>query len=46
MVCTVVVMKEDEGFVAKDLRTSVADQGDTIEEALSNLKAALELYYE
>ena len=32
--------------VAKDLRTSVTDQGDTMNEALSNLKEALELYYD
>ncbi len=46
MVCTVIITKEDDKYIAKDARTSVADQGDTIEEALSNLKEALELYYD
>ena len=46
MICTVVISKEDDAFIAKDIRTSVTDQGETIEEALSNLKEALELYYE
>ncbi len=46
MVCTVIVYKEDDAYIAKDIRTNIADQGDTIEEALSNLKEALELYYE
>lgn len=46
MICTVAVFKEDDMFVAKDLRTSVVDQGDTIDEALAGLKEALELYYE
>ena len=46
MICTVAVTKEDDTFIAKDIRTSVVDQGDTIEEALNNLKEALELYYE
>lgn len=46
MICTVAIFKEDDMFIAKDLRTCVVDQGDTIDEALSNLKEALELYYE
>ncbi|MBO4266412.1 MAG: hypothetical protein J5910_04405 [Lachnospiraceae bacterium] len=46
MLCTVVVFKEDDVYIAKDLRTSVADEGDTMEESLANLKAALELYYD
>lgn len=46
MICTVAVFKEDGMYIAKDLRTSVADQGDTIDEALTGLKEALELYYE
>lgn len=45
MVCTVIITKEDDTYIAKDARTNVADQGATIEEALSNLKEALELYY-
>ena len=46
MVCTVVISKEDDMYIAKDLRTNIADQGDTVEEALSNLKEGLELFYE
>lgn len=46
MLCTVVVTKEDDTYIAKDVATSVVDQGDTIEEAIENLKEALELYYE
>ena len=46
MICTVVVSKEDDMYIAKDLKTNIADQGDSIEEALSNLKEALELFYE
>ncbi len=46
MICTVVISKEDNSYIAKDLRTNIADQGDTMDEALSNLKEALELYYE
>ena len=37
---------EDDVYIAKDLRTNVVDEGDTLEEALSNLKEGLELYYE
>ena len=40
----VIVQKEEEWYVAKCLDNSVASQGKTIEEALSNLKEALELY--
>ena len=46
MICTVVITKEDDVYIAKDLRTSVTDQGDTMEEALANIKEALELYYD
>ena len=46
MVCTVAITKEDDMYIAKDIQTSIADQGSTIEEALSNLKEALELYYD
>ena len=46
MICTVAIFREDDTYIAKDLRTSVADQGDTIDEALAGLKEALELYYE
>ncbi len=46
MICTVAIYKEDDMYIAKDLRTNVVDQGDTIDEALDGLKEALELYYE
>ena len=40
----VMVQKEEKWYVAKCLDNSVASQGKTIEEALENLKEALELY--
>ena len=40
----VVVQKEEKWYVAKCLDNNVASQGKTIEEALDNLKEALELY--
>lgn len=46
MVCTVIISKEDSLYIAKDIRTNIADQGNTPEEALNNLQEALELYYE
>jgi len=42
----VIVQKEADWYVAKCVDNSVASQGKTIEEALGNLKEALELYYE
>ena len=44
--CTVVIQKEDNWFVATDIVSGVASQGETIDEATSNLKEALSLYYE
>ena len=43
---TVLIQKEDDWYVSKCLENSVASQGKTIEEAIANLKEALELYYE
>ena len=43
---TVTVQQEDNWFVAKCLENSVASQGKTIDEAIENLKEALELYFE
>ncbi|MDD2481724.1 MAG: type II toxin-antitoxin system HicB family antitoxin [Lutispora sp.] len=43
---TVLVQKEDNWYVAKCIDNNVASQGKTIEESLTNLKEALELYYE
>lgn len=42
----IIVQKEDEWYVAKCVENSVASQGKTIEEALENLREALELYNE
>lgn len=41
-----IIIEEDGGFVALNPDTDVASQGDTLEEALTNLKEALELYLE
>jgi predicted RNase H-like HicB family nuclease len=41
-----IVTEEDGGFVALNPDTNVASQGDNINEALVNLKEALELYFE
>ncbi|MCC8160525.1 MAG: type II toxin-antitoxin system HicB family antitoxin [Oscillospiraceae bacterium] len=43
---TVVIQKEDNWYVATALESGVASQGKTIDKALSNLKEALELYFE
>lgn len=43
---TVVVWKEKEGYVSKCPELGVASCGDTISEANSNLKEAIELYIE
>ena len=41
-----IVLKEDDYYVAIEPITNVASQGKSIEEALENLKEALELYLE
>lgn len=41
-----ITWKEDNWFVAKALEVEVASQGKTENEALTNLKEALELYFE
>lgn len=41
-----VITEENGGFVAMNPDTSVASQGDTIQEALKNLQEALALYLE
>ena len=43
---TAVVTKEGKWYVAKSLEVEVASQGETIEDALENLKEALQLYFE
>ena len=42
----VIIKKEDEWYVEKCIDNNIASQGKTIEEALKNLKEAIELYYE
>lgn len=42
----VVVWREEKHFVAQCLNVDVSSFGDTKEEALTNLKEALELYFE
>ena len=43
---TVVVSQDDNWYVAKCLENFTASQGKSIEEALNNLREALELYLE
>jgi len=43
---TVSIVKDDAWYVASCLENHVASQGKSEEEALDNLKEALELYYE
>lgn len=42
----VIIQKEDAWYVAKCIDNNVASQGKSIEEALANLKEAVELYYQ
>uniref|UniRef100_UPI0035C99BDB type II toxin-antitoxin system HicB family antitoxin n=1 Tax=uncultured Sphingomonas sp. TaxID=158754 RepID=UPI0035C99BDB len=46
MQVTAVLTPEDDGYVAYNPETGTASQGDTIEEALVNLREAVELYLE
>lgn len=43
---TSVIWKEKEGYVSKCPELGVASAGDSVEEALRNLKEAVELYLE
>jgi len=43
---TISIHQEDEWYVAKCLENNVASHGKSIDEALTNVKEALELYYE
>jgi len=43
---TATVLKEAEWYVAQCLEVDVASQGESKEEALRNLKEALELHFE
>ena len=40
------VCKEGEWYVAQALEVDVASQGETVKDALSNLREALELHFE
>jgi predicted RNase H-like HicB family nuclease len=42
----VVIYQEDDGYVAQCLNVNVASEGDSEEEALANIREALELYFE
>lgn len=41
-----VVWKEDKYFVSRCINVEVSSFGETIEEAINNLKEAVELYFE
>jgi predicted RNase H-like HicB family nuclease len=43
---TAAIMNEPPWYVARCLEVEVASQGATVDEALANLKEALELYFE
>ena len=43
---TASVCKEGEWYVAQALETDVASQGETFDQALDNLREALELHFE
>ena len=46
MTIPVIITSEENWYVATDTTTGIASQGKTIESSLSNLKEALQLYYE
>ena len=46
MKLSAIISKEEEEYVALCPELDVASQGDSIEEALANLKEAVELYLE
>ncbi len=43
---TAIIQREEEMYVAKCPEIGTASQGDTVEEAIQNLKEATELYLE
>lgn len=43
---TIIIQKEEEWYVATSIESGVASQGKTMDEAIANLKEALELFYE
>lgn len=46
MTFTAAITHEGDWWVARCLQVEVTSQGDTLEEALANLREALELYFE
>ncbi len=46
MQITAVLTPEEDGYVSYNPETGVASQGDTIDEALANLREAVELWLE
>ena len=46
MLFTAIVTREKKFYVALAPDVDIASQGETIEEALANLKEAIELYFE
>ncbi len=46
MLFTAIVTREKKFYVALAPDVDIASQGETIEEAIANLKEALELYFE
>ena len=46
MLVTAVLTPDEVGFVAFNPETGTTTQGDTVEEALENLREAVELYLE
>ena len=43
---TAIIEQEDDGFVALCPQLDIASQGDTVQEAKSNLTEAIELFFE
>lgn len=43
---TVILYKEDDLFIAECLEVGTVDQGETMEEAINNLREATKLYLE
>lgn len=43
---TAAISQEEDLYVARCLEVEVTSQGDSVEEALTNLQEALELYFE
>jgi len=45
-ICTIIIKREEEWFVATCIENNIASQGKTIDEATENLKEAIALFYE